>query len=48
MRPNETIVQEDAKIVQTSVGMVFLDDFAMDFGRLFYPLLWGSTIFAAQ
>jgi hypothetical protein len=47
-KPNKTIVQENAKIVQTCINRAFLDDFVMDFGRLFYPLFQEIAIFAAE
>jgi hypothetical protein len=32
-KTNATIVQDDAKIVQTCMKRAFLDDFTIDFGR---------------
>ena len=48
LRRDATIVQEDAKIVQTSLKRACLDDFSSEFGRYFYPFYRNVAIFAPE
>ena len=47
-KANTTIVQDNAKIVQTRMKRAFLDYFAIDFRRLFYRLWQIVRIFAPE
>ena len=48
LRRDATIVQEDAKIVQTSLKRACLDDFPSEFGRYCYPIFRNVAIFAPE
>ena len=48
LRRDATIVQEDAKIVQTRLKRAFLDDFSSEFGRYFYSVYRNVAIFAPE
>ena len=45
---NVTIVQDNTKIVQTSIKRAYLDDFTNEFRRYFYQVLQIVRIFAAR
>ena len=48
LRRDATIVQEDAKIVQTRLKRAILDDFSSEFGRYFYSVYRNVAIFAPE
>ena len=48
LRRDATIVQEDAKIVRTSLKRACLDDFPSEFGRYCYPIFRNVAIFAPE
>lgn len=48
LRRDATIVQEDAKIVQTSLKRACLDDFPSEFGRYCHPVCRNVAIFAPE
>lgn len=48
MERDAIIVQDHAKIVQTCMKRVFLDDFTSEFGRLLYDVQQKIPIFAPE